>query len=88
MAESLALIPAIVERLFEGYNLKAAITLVLSALIGRYFYLRSKDDLGKLPLVNGKKWYQFTANKQRAAFVGSAKNIIDDALANVSVTCS
>lgn len=48
------------------------------------------DDVAKLPLVNGKKWWQFTASKQKQNYCKQAKEIIDRSFKEVSssdITC-
>ena len=73
-------------RLYTPETLGLVIALALSSFFGRFALLSlfGKDDISKLPLVNGKKWWQPTATKQKQHYCNHAKDIIDDTFENVS----
>jgi hypothetical protein len=72
-------------RLYTPETLGIVIALALSSFFGRFaLSLFKKDDISKLPLVNGKKWWQLTAAKQKQHYCDHAKDIVDDAFKNVS----
>ncbi|KAI1843488.1 hypothetical protein JX266_010314 [Neoarthrinium moseri] len=73
------------QRFLSPEGLGVIIALSLSAIVGRLAVLsrNRSNDISKLPLVNGKKPWQWTAREQREKFCLHAKEIIDDALANV-----
>ena len=72
-------------RLYTPETLGVVLALALSSFFGRFaLSLFRKDDLSKLPLVNGKKWWQLTAAKQKQYYCDHAKDMVDDAFKNVS----
>lgn len=77
---------AALQRFSSPEGLGVIIALALSAILGRLTIFARKDNNGisSLPLVNGKKWWQLTAKEQRKKFCDHAKEILDDALVNVS----
>ena len=72
-------------RLYTPETFGVVLALALSSFFGRIaLSLFQKDDLSKLPLVNGKKWWQLTAAKQKQYYCDHAKDIIDNNFENVS----
>ncbi|RYP65121.1 hypothetical protein DL771_008463 [Monosporascus sp. 5C6A] len=70
-------------RLSTPESLGIILALALSTIFGRIAVSAYKNrDLAKLPLVNGKKWWQLTSKEQRTRFCTQAKYMIDDAFVN------
>ena len=61
------------------------ITAAIVAIVVRFAFGTYKGKhINKLPLVNGRKWWQWRAKEQKLKFCTEAKKIIDDGFANVS----
>lgn len=65
-------------------SLGVILALALGSVVVRLVVSAWKNrDLARLPLVNGKKWWQLTSKEQRMNFCTQAKYMIDDAFVNV-----
>ncbi len=70
--------------LYKPETLGIIIAFALSSLFGRFALSFIKhDDVSKFPLVNGKKWWQLTAGKQKQNYCDHAKDIVDETFKNV-----